>query len=96
MANTINYGSASKPFIVTSVILLFIGSSIASIWMMSIFGIDLPQWFHDTFQLHKTLQMDGFLTLLIMGIGAAAMLVFVVMIHKSMKKVGPLPANNTL
>src|ERR687888_2187501 len=69
LGNTINYSSASKPFIVTAVILLFIGSSIGSIWMMSIFGTDLPQWFHDTFQLHKMLQMDGFLTLLIMGIG---------------------------
>jgi hypothetical protein len=33
------------------------------------FGTDLPQWFHGTFQLHKMVQMDGFLTLLIMGIG---------------------------
>ena len=69
MANTINYSSASKPFIVTAVILLFIGSSIGSIWMMSILGTNLPQWFHGTFQLHRMLQMDGFLTLLIMGIG---------------------------
>ena len=69
MANTINYSSASKPFIITAVILLFIGSSIGSIWMMSIFGTNLSQWFHGTFQLHKMLQMDGFLTLLIMGIG---------------------------
>ena len=37
--------------------------------MMSIFGTGLPQWFHGTFQLHKMLQMDGFLTLFIMGIG---------------------------
>src|SRR5919198_4549431 len=69
LGNTINYSSVSKPFIVTSVILLFIGSSIGSIWMMSIFSTGLPQWFHGTFQLHKMLQMDGFLTLLIMGIG---------------------------
>jgi len=69
LANTINYSSVSKPFIVTAVILLFIGSSIGSIWMMSILGTNLPQWFHGTFQLHRMLQMDGFLTLLIMGIG---------------------------
>jgi hypothetical protein len=69
LANTINYSSASKPFIITAVILLFIGSSIGSIWMMSILGTNLPQWFHGTFQLHRMLQMDGFLTLLIMGIG---------------------------
>jgi hypothetical protein len=36
---------------------------------MSIFGINLPSWLHGTLQLHKMLQVDGFLTLLIMGIG---------------------------
>jgi len=36
---------------------------------MSFFGIALPQLFHNSFQLHKTLQIDGFLILLIMGIG---------------------------
>jgi hypothetical protein len=51
------------------VILAFIGSSIGSLWMMSFFGISLPQLFHNSFQLHKTLQIDGFLMLLIMGIG---------------------------
>jgi hypothetical protein len=68
--NTINYSSVSKPFIITAVILLFIGSSIGSIWMMSIFGLAaLPTWLQGTFELHKMLQIDGFLTLLIMGIG---------------------------
>jgi hypothetical protein len=51
------------------VVLAFIGSSIGSLWMMSFFGIALPQFFHNSFQLHKTLQIDGFLILLIMGIG---------------------------
>jgi len=69
LANTINYSAASKPFIITAIILLFIGTSIGSIWMMSILGINVPHWFLRTFQLHKMLQMDGFLTLLIMGIG---------------------------
>jgi len=69
LANTINYSSVSKPFIITAVILLFIGTTIGSIWMMSILGTNLPQWLHGTFELHKMLQMDGFLTLLIMGIG---------------------------
>ena len=59
----------SKPFIITAVVLAFIGSSIGSLWMMSFFGIALPQFFHNSFQLHKTLQIDGFLILLIMGIG---------------------------
>ena len=70
MVNTINYSSVSKPFIITAVILLFIGSSIGSIWMMSIFGIaTLPVLVQGTSELHKMLQIDGFLTLLIMGIG---------------------------
>lgn len=69
MPNNINYSPISKPFIITAVILAFIGSSIGSLWMMSFFGIALPQVFHNSFQLHKTLQIDGFLTLLIMGIG---------------------------
>jgi len=69
LSNTINYSFVSKPFIITAVILLFLGTSIGSIWMMSIFGADLPEWFHGTYGLHKILQMDGFLTLLIMGIG---------------------------
>ena len=69
MPNTTNYSFVSKPFIITAVILLFLGTSIGSIWMMSIFGADLPEWFHGTYGLHKILQMDGFLTLLIMGIG---------------------------
>jgi predicted tellurium resistance membrane protein TerC len=37
--------------------------------MMTIFGVDMSQLFGRLFQLHKTLQMDGFLTLLIMGVG---------------------------
>ena len=69
MPNTTNYSFVSKPFIITAVILLFLGTSIGSIWMMSIFGANLPEWFHGTYGLHKILQMDGFLTLLIMGIG---------------------------
>src|SRR5215208_6857425 len=69
LPNNFNYSPVSKPFIITAVILAFIGSSIGSLWMMSFFGIALPQLFHNSFQLHKTLQIDGFLILLIMGIG---------------------------
>jgi hypothetical protein len=69
LPNNSNYSPVSKPFIITAVILAFIGSSIGSLWMMSFFGIALPQLFHNSFQLHKTLQIDGFLILLIMGIG---------------------------
>ena len=37
--------------------------------MMTIFNIDVPEWFGQLFQQHKILQVDGFLTLLIMGVG---------------------------
>jgi hypothetical protein len=69
LPNNPNYSHVSKPFIITAVVFAFIGSSIGSLWMMSFFGIALPQFFHNSFQLHKTLQIDGFLILLIMGIG---------------------------
>jgi hypothetical protein len=72
MSNTINYSSVSKPFIITAVVLLFLGSFVGLVWMMSISGTWqlFPQWLYGlSFRIHKTLQMDGFLTLLIMGIG---------------------------
>jgi hypothetical protein len=61
-------GTASKPFIVSAVVLAFLGSFMGSIWMMSILGeqstaTKLP------FSLHPVLQIDGFLMVLIMGIG---------------------------
>ena len=37
--------------------------------MMTIFIIGVPQWFGQLFQQHKILQINGFLTLLIMGVG---------------------------
>jgi len=36
---SINYSFASRPFVITAVVLLFVGSSLDSIWMMKIFGI---------------------------------------------------------
>jgi hypothetical protein len=59
----------SKPFIVAAVIVLFTGSFIGAVWMMTIFSIGVPQWFGQLFQQHKILQINGFLTLLIMGVG---------------------------
>lgn len=59
----------SKPFIVTGVIVLFTGSIIGAVWMMTIFNIGVPQWFGQLFEHHKILQINGFLTLLIMGVG---------------------------
>ncbi|HSA98653.1 MAG TPA: hypothetical protein VLF17_06205 [Candidatus Nitrosotenuis sp.] len=65
----INYSFASRPFVITAVILLFVGSSLGSIWMMKIFGIHIPNDTPIILQLHKFIQLDGFLTLIIMGIG---------------------------
>lgn len=65
----INYNFASKPFVITAVVLLFVGSSLGSIWMMKIFGIPILNDTPIILQLHKFIQLDGFLTLIIMGIG---------------------------
>jgi hypothetical protein len=59
----------SKPFIVSAVISLFVGSLIGAAWMMTIFNVSVPHWFGQLFQQHRILQIDGFLTLLIMGVG---------------------------
>ncbi len=58
----------SKPFIVSALILVFAGSIIGSIWMMSLLGASIPFTLR-VFPLHKIFQVDGFLTLLIMGVG---------------------------
>ena len=67
--STTNISSVSKLFIVSAVIILFLGSLIGAIWLMTIFNIGVPQLFGQLFQQHRILQVDGFLTLLIMGIG---------------------------
>lgn len=59
----------SKLFIISAVVILFVGSLIGAIWLMTIFDIGVPQSFVKLFQQHKILQTDGFLTLLIMGVG---------------------------
>lgn len=64
----ISKSAVSKPFVVAAVILVFAGSSIGSVWMMSLFGFSPPVGAR-AFSLHGALQVDGFLTLLIMGIG---------------------------
>lgn len=63
-----NNGTASKPFIISAVVLAFLGSLVGSIWMMSVFGVQ-PSVIQLPFSLHKVLQIDGFLMVLIMGIG---------------------------
>jgi hypothetical protein len=67
--NTIKTSYVSKPFIVSGVIFLFVGSFIGAAWMMTIFNAGIPSWFGQLFQQHRILQIDGFLTLLIMGVG---------------------------
>ena len=58
----------SKPFIISAVVFVFAGSIIGSLWMMSMVGADLSLAL-GSYRLHKTFQIDGFLTLLVMGVG---------------------------
>jgi len=58
----------SKPFVIMAFIMLIIGSMIGSIWMMTN-GVILPAELISTIHLHKLLQFDGFITMIIMGIG---------------------------
>jgi hypothetical protein len=55
--------------VVAAVVLVFAGSLAGSAWMMSLFGVTLPPGVAGLPALHRTFQIDGFLTLLIMGIG---------------------------
>lgn len=64
-----NSSRASRPFVVAAVVLVFAGSLTGSAWMMSLFGVALPSGVARLLALHRTFQIDGFLTLLIMGIG---------------------------
>ena len=49
--------------------MLIIGSVLGSIWMMMIYGLKLPAELMSRVNLHVLLQFDGFLTLMIMGMG---------------------------
>ena len=66
--SNIRLSFVSKPFIVSAVIFAFAGSIIGSFWLMSQLGADLV-FAHSSFPLHKIFQVDGFLTLLVMGVG---------------------------
>jgi hypothetical protein len=59
----------SKPFVITAVIMLIIGSALGSIWMMIVYGLILPAELMSRVNLHVLVQFDGFLTLMIMGMG---------------------------
>ena len=67
--SNIKVNIVSKPFIISAVIFVFAGSIIGSIWMMSLLGVEDLGFASKSFSLHRTFQVDGFLTLLIMGIG---------------------------
>lgn len=49
--------------------MLILGSTIGSIWMMTIYGLIFPTELVSIINLHKLVQFDGFITLIIMGIG---------------------------
>lgn len=53
----------------TGVILSFIGTTVGSIWMLTFFGVSVPEQIASIFQMHRIFQLNGFVTLMIMGIG---------------------------
>ena len=53
----------------TGVILSFIGTGIGSAWMLSFFGVVMPEQITSIFSIHRIFQLNGFVTLMIMGIG---------------------------
>lgn len=65
----INSSPVSKPFVISAIVLLFLGSIIGSIWIMSLYGIEVSSDIISITPFHRVLQLDGFLTLLILGIG---------------------------
>ena len=67
--SNIRVNIVSKPFIISAVIFVFAGSIIGSIWMMALLGTEYVGFASNSFSLHRTFQVDDFLTLLIMGVG---------------------------
>lgn len=67
--SNIKVNIVSKPFIISAVIFVFAGSIIGSIWIMALLGAEDLGFASNSFPLHRTFQVDGFLTLLIMGVG---------------------------
>ncbi|MGN6559972.1 MAG: hypothetical protein ACTHJ2_05540 [Candidatus Nitrosocosmicus sp.] len=58
-----------KPFIVSAILFIFVGSLIGSIWFAFILKINIPFFNGAIFNLHSIFQIESGLTLLIMGIG---------------------------
>ena len=49
--------------------MLLFGSVLGALWMTTLFGVPLPAGLIDIIRLHRSVQFDGFITMLIMGIG---------------------------
>jgi hypothetical protein len=49
--------------------MLLFGSVLGALWMMTLYGVSLPAGLIDIIRLHRSVQFDGFITMLIMGIG---------------------------
>lgn len=49
--------------------MLLFGSVLGALWMMTLYGVALPPGLIDIIRLHRSVQFDGFITMLIMGIG---------------------------
>jgi hypothetical protein len=58
-----------KPFIISAVIFIFVGSLIGSTWLAFILKANIPLFDGSVFNLHRTFLLESGLTLLIMGIG---------------------------
>ena len=58
-----------KPFIVSAVIFIFVGSLIGSTWLAFILKANIPLFDGSVFNFHRTFLLESGLTLLIMGIG---------------------------
>ena len=58
-----------KPFIISAIFFIFVGSLIGSIWLTNILKLNIPIFNGSIFNLHRVFQIESGLTLLIMGIG---------------------------
>jgi hypothetical protein len=58
-----------KPFIISAVIFILVGSFIGSIWFAFILNVNIPVINGSIFNLHRIFQVESGITLLIMGIG---------------------------
>ena len=67
--NLVKNNNIIKPFIVSEVIFIFVGSLIGSTWLAFILKANIPLFDGSFFNFHRTFLLESGLTLLIMGIG---------------------------